>query len=276
MNYSLGFSPCPNDTFLFDAWVNGKLSDSPSVQAQLADVQTLNEQASAGVLDITKLSFPALFQNLSTYRLLRAGSALGNGVGPLLISREPIDPSDWSVAEKKIALPGRTTTANLLFSFAYPAADQKTFQVFSEIEEAVLSGASELGVIIHENRFTYAQRGLHLVCDLGAHWEKQTGCAVPLGCIAIKRKQGEERAEEVTHSIQKSLQWAWGNLPNLSDYVKSHAQEMEEPVMRQHIDLYVNAHTMVLSDPDLSAIQTLYDVYCQIEGKKRSGPALLF
>ncbi len=276
MNYSMGFSPCPNDTFLFDAWVNGKINTPMELSTRLADVETLNEWASEAILDITKLSFPALFRNLHQYRLLKAGSALGNGVGPLLIAREPIDPNDPSILDKKIILPGRTTTANLLFSFAYPEAKQKSYRVFSAIEDALLSGEADLGVIIHENRFTYAQRGLHLVKDLGTHWEKQTGCAVPLGCIAIRRSLPEELIHMTTNCMQTSLQHAWDKLPKISSYVKEHAQKMEESVMRKHIDLYVNEHTMELSAGDIEAIQTLYKVYCQIEEIKESEAPLLF
>ncbi|MBM3432232.1 MAG: 1,4-dihydroxy-6-naphthoate synthase [Bacteroidetes bacterium] len=276
MSYTLGFSPCPNDTFLFDAWVNGKISTALPITTTLADVETLNQWALEARLDITKLSFPALFRNLNTYRLLRTGAALGNGVGPLLISRAPIEDLPESIREKRIVLPGKTTTANLLFTYAYPEATQKSYLVFSEIEDAVLQGQADLGVIIHENRFTYAQRGLHLVKDLGTHWETQTGCAVPLGCIALKRSMGERLAEQVTQCIQKSLKQAWDQLPTLPNYVKDNAQEMEESVMRQHIDLYVNAHTNELSEFDIESIQTLCRVYCQVEQIKQSGPALLF
>jgi 1,4-dihydroxy-6-naphthoate synthase len=276
MSLTLGFSPCPNDTFIFDAWVNGRLADAQTCETALADVETLNEWSAEQKLDVTKLSFPALFRHLNTYRLLRAGSALGMGVGPLLIARESIDPNDASISEKRIVLPGRTTTANLLFSFAYPQAKYKSYQVFSEIEDAVLEGRADLGVIIHENRFTYQQRGLHCVMDLGAHWEKQTNCAVPLGCIAIKRSLGEVVAEQINGTIQQSLQYAWDRLPGLSDYVREHAQAMEESVMQQHIDLYVNKHTMCLEEADIHAIRTLYQVYLQVEGVNESEAPSLF
>ena len=276
MSYSLGFSPCPNDTFLFDAWVNGKIPTTVPVMTTLADVERLNEWAAEERLDITKLSFPALFRNLHTYRLLRAGAAFGNGVGPLLIAREPIEDLAKNIREKRIVLPGRNTTANLLFTYAYPEATQKSYRVFSEIEDALLEGKADLGVIIHENRFTYAQKGLHLVKDLGTHWEKTTGCAVPLGCIAINRSLGNALADQVTQCLQSSLKKAWDQLPILSDFVKENAQEMEEAVMRQHIDLYVNAHTHELSESDIESIQTLYRVYCQLEQMEQLDRALLF
>lgn len=268
MSLSLGFSPCPNDTFIFDAWVNGKLLDAPACDEHLEDVETLNEWSATGKLDVTKLSFPALFRHLDTYRLLHAGSALGIGVGPLLIAREPIDPNDPSILEKRIVLPGRNTTANLLFTYAYPEAHNKSHRIFSAIEEAVIRGEADLGVIIHENRFTYQERGLHRVKDLGAHWEEKTNCPVPLGCIAIKRSLGIEIATTVNRSIQQSLQFARDHLPQLSEYVRSHAQEMNPSVMQQHIDLYVNEHTMQLSEADIQAIEILYCIYQQME---RSG-----
>jgi len=271
---TLGFSPCPNDTFIFDAWVNGGLKNAPACDVLLADVETLNEWSAQGKLDVTKLSFPALFGNLDKYCLLRAGSALGMGVGPLLVAREPIDLE--TLNDKHIVLPGRNTTANLLFSYAFPQAQKKSYRVFSEIEDAVLNGSADLGVIIHENRFTYHQRGLVRVMDLGAHWEKSTGCAVPLGCIAINRTLGKEAIAQVNETIQQSLQAAWDRLPNLPEYVRTHAQSMEESVMRKHIDLYVNQHTMQLSDEDVQAIELLYRVYQKIEGLQGSTAPSLF
>ena len=276
MNLSIGYSPCPNDTFLFDAWVNQKIRSEIQVSPVLADVETLNEWAQIGKLDITKLSFPALFKNLSTYRLLTTGAALGMGVGPLLVSREPIDPNDPAISQKTILLPGKTTTANLLFSFTYPFSQNKSFRVFSEIENALFTGEAELGVIIHESRFTYQQKGLHLVKDLGTHWEEKTGCAVPLGCIAMKRSLGPELAAKATLSMKESLHYAWGKLPHIAEYVKEHAHEMNESVMRQHIDLYVNEHTQSLSEKDIEAIQTLYRVFCQLQQIELPKPLSLF
>ncbi|MFM7672289.1 MAG: 1,4-dihydroxy-6-naphthoate synthase [Bacteroidota bacterium] len=276
MNLTLGFSPCPNDTFIFDAWVNGSLQSTPAVTPVLADVEKLNEWSIDAKLDITKLSYPALFRHLHEYRLLQAGSALGFGVGPLLISNKPIAPNHADLTNKTVLLPGRSTTANLLFTYAYPQIQLKSYRVFSEIEDTLLQGEADLGVIIHENRFTYAQRGLHLVKDLGAHWEEKTGCAIPLGCIAIKRSLGEETAQLATTAIRQSLEHAWNELPAISDYVKDHAQTMEPTVMRQHIDLYVNEHTMHLTPTDLEAIETLYKIYKRIEGIESTETPLFF
>jgi 1,4-dihydroxy-6-naphthoate synthase len=186
----------------------------------------------------------------------------------LLIAREPISANDPAMAQKRVLLPGRMTTANLLFSYAYPEVTQKTYRVFSEIEAALLNGEADLGVIIHENRFTYAQRGLHLVNDLGTYWETKTACAIPLGCIAIKRSLGETEAQLATEAIQESLDQAWKQMPRISAYVREHAQAMNPSVLLQHIELYVNDHTRALTPSDLQAIETLYQVYCRIEGIK--------
>ena len=193
MKLTLGFSPCPNDTFIFDALVNKKIdTEGLEFEPLLEDVETLNQWALQAKLDITKLSFPAFFQSLDDYVLLNAGSALGKGVGPLLISKSEVSPDEVRVKkpevnEKTIALPGINTTANLLFSFAFPEAQQKKFMIFSAIENAVLNDETDLGVIIHENRFTYQQKGLHKILDLGEYWEEKMKAPIPLGGIAISQ-----------------------------------------------------------------------------------------
>jgi 1,4-dihydroxy-6-naphthoate synthase len=195
MKLTLGFSPCPNDTFIFDALVNKKIStEGLEVDAVLEDVETLNKWALEGRLDITKLSFPAFFQSIDRYVLLDAGSALGKGVGPLLVSKSKLytentqdGMTNQPLVDKTIVLPGANTTANLLFSFAFPEARQKKFMIFSGIEDAVLGDDADLGVIIHENRFTYAQKGLQKVLDLGDYWETKMHTPLPLGGIAISR-----------------------------------------------------------------------------------------
>src|SRR5215204_4188004 len=201
MKLTLGFSPCPNDTFIFDALVNKKIdTEGLEFDTVLEDVQTLNKWSFGKKLDITKLSFPAFFQNLDKYVLLNSGAALGKGVGPLLISNK--EQEIMNVEGKTIALPGENTTANLLFSFAYPDAKNKIFMRFNKIEDFVLTGFSQvsplnggedlegaamLGVIIHESRFTYQQKGLHKVTDLGEYWEEKMHAPIPLGGIAVKR-----------------------------------------------------------------------------------------
>src|SRR6266404_6858610 len=197
MKLSLGFSPCPNDCFIFDALVNNKIDpEGFQFDVVLEDVETLNQWALKDKLDITKLSFPALFQSTDKYILLNSGSALGKGVGPLLISKREQRMENEEVNNATIAIPGLNTTANLLLSFAFPGATKKIPMIFSGIEDAVLTGKTELGVIIHENRFTYQQKGLHKVLDLGEYWENKMNVPVPLGAIAIKRKIERAVAEK--------------------------------------------------------------------------------
>jgi 1,4-dihydroxy-6-naphthoate synthase len=274
LKLSLGFSPCPNDTFIFDALVNNKIDTAGfEFEVMLEDVETLNQWALESRLDITKLSFPAFFQSSDEYILLNAGSALGKGVGPLLISRSGIT-DETKIDQASIALPGINTTANLLFSFAYPDALNKKFMVFSSIEEAVLSGETDLGVIIHENRFTYQQRGLYKVKDLGEYWEQKMKAPIPLGAIAIKRSSGAV-AGKINSLVKQSLEYAYSNYPLITDYVKQHSREMSEDVMRQHIDLYVNNYSLDLGTDGRQAIETLRDVYQQ-SGKKAMAAHSLF
>ena len=274
MKFTVGFSPCPNDTFIFDALVNRKIdTDDIEVNAVLEDVQTLNEWAIAGKLDITKLSFPAFFQSAADYVLLDAGSALGKGVGPLLITKSNNHLSPEEINDSEIALPGINTTANLLFSFAYPSANKKQFTIFSGIEDAVLSGKTKLGVIIHENRFTYQQRGLNKVVDLGEYWETKMNAPIPLGGIAIKRSIDPPLANKINRLIRKSLDYAFAHYPFITDYVKQHSQEMSEDVMRKHIELYVNDYSLDLGEDGKKAIEILYDVYKKNNKEFTSQPA---
>lgn len=259
MQFSLGFSPCPNDTFIFDALVHQHIPyDGVSFQPVLEDVETLNRWAIEGKLDITKLSFATGFRVRDKYRLLNAGAALGKGVGPLLVSAKPITPS--SVAGLRIAIPGAFTTANLLLSFAYPEAKEKIPYLFSDIEEAVLTGEVDLGVLIHENRFTYAQKGLLKVTDLGEEWERKMKVPIPLGGIYIRRDLEKEWADRVEGLIRTSLQYSFDRWPQVSDYVVCHAQAMSEEVMRQHIQLYVNHYSLDLGNEGMEAIRVLEQV----------------
>lgn len=265
MKLRLGFSPCPNDTFIFDALVNRTIdTEDLEFEAVLEDVQTLNAWAAEGRLDITKLSFPALFSNLDLYTVLNSGSALGNGVGPLLIARKMVDVRD--IAHCSIAIPGENTTANFLLSFAFPRAENKIPMLFSEIEDAVLQEKVDLGVIIHENRFTYQQKGLHRICDLGAVWEERQKAPIPLGCIAAKKSLGNEVLKKADRLIRKSLEYSFQQYPRISSYVKQHAQAMEEEVMRKHIELYVNDFSIDLKQTGKKAIEQLYRVYQQQNG----------
>ncbi|MFT3676984.1 MAG: 1,4-dihydroxy-6-naphthoate synthase [Chitinophagaceae bacterium] len=264
MKLKIGFSPCPNDTFIFDALVNGHIdTEGLEFEPVLEDVETLNQWALEGKLDITKLSFPAFFRSLEHYQLLHAGSALGKGVGPLLISREPVSAIADQVEPLQVALPGAHTTAHLLFSFAYPHAAHKSFFLFSAIEEAVLQGSTDLGVIIHENRFTYQQKGLHKVADLGEVWEQAMHCPIPLGGIAIRRNADVSLVQQVNKLIRRSLQYSFDHYPAVSPYVQAHAQAMSDVIMRQHIDLYVNQYSMDLGEEGRRAIETLHQVFAQ-------------
>jgi 1,4-dihydroxy-6-naphthoate synthase len=262
MVLTIGFSPCPNDTFIFDALVNGGIDTGDiTFDPVLEDVETLNRWALEGKLDITKLSFPAYFKTADTYRLLNAGSALGKGVGPLLIAHADQKFLNDDVNKASIVLPGVNTTANLLFSFAFPDAVNKAFRVFHEIEDAVVNKEADLGVIIHENRFTYQQKGLHKVLDLGQHWEEKMGVPIPLGGIVIKKSLGNDIYEQVNQLINQSLQQSFNTYPKVSNYVKEHAQAMSEDVMRQHIELYVNNYSLDLGVDGKKAIDVLQTVF---------------
>ena len=275
MKMTLGFSPCPNDTFIFDALVNRKIdTEGIEVEPVLEDVETLNTWALEGRLDITKLSFPAFFQSLDNYVLLNTGSALGKGVGPLLVRNGSIPQK--SMTDSTIALPGINTTAHLLFSYAYPEATHKKFMLFSDIEDAVVSGQADLGVIIHENRFTYQQKGLEKVTDLGEFWEQQTQVPIPLGGIAISQSVKKSLATKIDALIRKSLDYAFAHYPIITDYVKEHSQSMSEEVMRKHIDLYVNNYSLDLGDDGREAIGTLYKVFCSTRGIAPDEEAILF
>lgn len=256
---SLGFSPCPNDTFIFDALVNGKINTgSLGFDVVLDDVQTLNQWALAGKLHITKLSYGVLPLVLQHYRVLNSGSALGSGVGPLLIGKQADRVFD--AANDTVAIPGEHTTANLLFSLAYPDAAHKLYLRYDQIEQAVLTGQVDAGVIIHENRFTYRDKGLYLITELGNYWEQQTGHPIPLGGIVIQKALPLSIQQQVDSLIAQSIAYAFDHYPQLSDYVRAHAQEMEETVMRQHIDLYVNDFSRHLGPMGRQAVLRLMAV----------------
>lgn len=265
MKLTLGFSPCPNDTFIFDALVNKKIDTGEfEFEVVLADVESLNQWALEGKLDITKLSFPAFFRSLQHYTLLNSGSALGKGVGPLLITDSPNEITDEEINQASIALPGIHTTANLLFSFAYPGATDKQFMIFSAIEDALINKETDLGVIIHENRFTYQKKGLYKVKDLGEYWYEKMELPIPLGGIAINQSIKRSVALKVNELIRQSLEYAGKNYPSIPEYVKQHSQEMSEEVMRQHIKLYVNKYSLDLGDDGKLAIENLHQVFIEI------------
>jgi 1,4-dihydroxy-6-naphthoate synthase len=264
MNLTLGISPCPNDTFIFDALVNGGL-DTGDLRFDLVldDVQTLNEWALAGRLDVSKVSYGVLPAILREYALLASGGALGRGVGPLLVARPGVARLDPAL---RVAIPGRQTTAHLLFSLVHPEAARKEFMVFSEIERAVLDGRVDAGVLIHEGRFTYASRGLVKLEDLGEAWEARTGAPIPLGGIVARRSLPAAVRAQVDRLVAESARRALASGAALSDFVRRHAQEMDEAVMRQHIALYVNDFSVEMGDAGRRAVRTLLEVHAGLEG----------
>lgn len=258
MKLTFGYSPCPNDTFMFDAIANQRIDlGDHSFDIILEDIADLNAMAAQAQLDITKLSFNALTHLTDHYQLLDAGAALGRGCGPLLVSLPDADPSQ--IANASIAIPGAKTTANFLLSVAYPDALQRQEMLFSDIEDAVLQGKVDFGLLIHENRFTYQEKGLIEVCDLGAHWEKVTGSPIPLGGIAVKRSLPQEIKLQIQDIVAASVQHAFDHREDSLPYVKQHAQAMNPEVMYQHIDLYVNEYSQSLGPEGRLAIQTLFD-----------------
>ena len=258
---SLGFSPCPNDTFIFDALIHHKIdTEGLDFDVFFDDVETLNKKALQGELDITKLSFHAFAHVSDKYVLLDAGSALGFGVGPLLISKTAYTPEEVkSKPSLSIGIPGTYTTANFLLTIAFPELQNKKELVFSAIEESLLNQELDLGVIIHENRFTYAQKGLHKIIDLGDYWEQQTGMPIPLGGIMINRNIDLETQLTVNRLIRKSVEYAFEHPEASSDFVRHHAQELDESVRKQHIDLYVNKYSIDLGDLGKQAIRVLFE-----------------
>jgi 1,4-dihydroxy-6-naphthoate synthase len=254
MKLTLGFSPCPNDTFIFDALVNKKIDTGEfEFDFVLEDVQQLNQNAINNRYDISKISFGVYPKIMNHYMILNSGSALGKGVGPLLITKTAdLD----NISKYKVAIPGEDTTAHYLFSHAYPSATNKIFLPYNEIEDYI-TNSDGLGVIIHENRFTYQERGFLLVKDLGAYWEQKMRLPIPLGGIVIRREFSAEIQQKVDLLIKKSILYAFENNQSLPDFIKKNAQEMSEKVMQDHINLYVNQYTIDLGSTGKLAIQSL-------------------
>lgn len=262
MNLTIGFSPCPNDTFIFDALVNKKINTGEiHFNPVMEDVQTLNEWAMAGKLDITKLSYGVLPGVIEKYKLLNSGGALGKGVGPLLITKKGVKCTN--IEQHVIAIPGENTTAHLLFSMRFPQARKKIFLRYDAIEDFVIQSKG-LGVIIHENRFTYEAKGLEKITDLGEDWEKQTQLPIPLGGIVMHRRFDNEMQLKVDALIRQSIVFAYAKNPLLNDFIKLHSQEMSDAVMQQHINLYVNNYSMNLGKEGKEAVIKLMDVFCEM------------
>jgi 1,4-dihydroxy-6-naphthoate synthase len=256
---NIGFSPCPNDTFIFDALVNQKIDTKGyTFNIHLEDVQTLNEWALAGKLPYSKISYGVWPLLKNKYQLLKSGGALGKGVGPLLIYKD----KQPDATTMKVAIPGVNTTAHLLFSLAFPEVKNKVFLVFNEIEDALLNGQVDAGVIIHENRFTYAQKGLSKWMDLGTYFEEKFNAPIPLGGIIASNDRDPKEIAIIDALIKESVEYAFNNsYDNLPEFVQTHSQEMSEEVMRQHIDLYVNDFSIDMGTQGAKAIDALEKVY---------------
>jgi 1,4-dihydroxy-6-naphthoate synthase len=260
MTLTLGFSPCPNDCFMFDAIVHKRIDlEGLDFDVRMADVEALNRAAFAGDIDVTKLSYHAYAYCAGQYVLLDAGSALGRNCGPLLISKRPIAREEAAAGRLRIAIPGRFTTANFLLGLAFPKAQDKSEVLFSEIESAVLNGEFDAGLIIHENRFTYAAKGLKKVVDLGEFWESETGAPIPLGGIVARRGLPREVQQTVNRLLRRSVEYAFAHRDASLPFVRAHAQEMSEEVMYKHIDLYVNDYSIDLGPEGRRAVTTLFE-----------------
>ncbi len=257
MQLTLGFSTCPNDTFIFDAMIHQKVdTEGLKFNVVLGDVEELNRNAFEGTIDITKLSYHAFAYVANNYKLLTSGSALGYKNGPLLISKHKIYPDE--VSGIKVAIPGKYTTANLLFSIVYPHLKEKKEYLFSDIEDAILGGEVDAGLIIHENRFTYEKKGLRKIIDLGEDWEEKTKNPIPLGGIVINRKFDIETQQKVNRVLKRSVEFAFKNPNSGYVYVKKYAQELNDEVIKKHIDLYVNNFTVDLGTDGKNAVETLF------------------
>ena len=264
MKLTLGFSPCPNDTFIFDAIVNKKIDlHGLDFEVYMEDVETLNEWALQGKLDITKLSYHAYTYCHDQYVILNSGSALGNNCGPLFISKKTI--SDNDLNNISVAIPGKLTTAHFLFSIFYPNIKNKHQMLFSDIENAILNEKVDAGVIIHENRFTYEQKGLKKICDLGEKWETETRYPIPLGGIMLKRDKSEELGRKLEQIIHDSIEHAYLQKPLITPFIKAHSQELSDEVIYKHIALYVNKYSLDLGIQGRKAIQYMYQKATELE-----------
>lgn len=261
MKLTIGYSSCPNDTFIFDALIHGRIdAEGLEFEPYITDVEELNNKAFKGELDITKLSYHAFAYVSEGYQLLNSGSALGSNCGPLLISKEEVRDLQNAVKDFKVAIPGKYTTANFLLGIAFPEIGEKQAALFSDIENCVITSKVDAGLIIHESRFTYQQKGLKKLIDLGEYWETKTGLPIPLGGIAIKRKLPEEIKLKVDKVLRRSVEYAFAHPEASKDYVKSLAQEMDDDVVRQHIELYVNNYSIDLGDEGKNAVNKLYEI----------------
>ncbi len=254
---TLAYSPCPNDTYIFAALANGLLEDATPINVQLEDIENLNNSALKGDYELTKVSYAVVPDLLENYKMLRAGGALGHGCGPLLVARPGTGKSLDDFKDKLIAIPGERTTAFMLLNLAMGARPQTLAMRFDRIIESVAGGTVDAGLIIHESRFTYKDSDLVSVADLGEWWESETKMPVPLGAIMI-RDDIAERSDEINDIIRRSLCYARENEKDVMKYVKEHANEMDDTVMRKHIDTYVNEYTDDVGDEGIAAVKELF------------------
>ncbi|RLD43642.1 MAG: 1,4-dihydroxy-6-naphthoate synthase [Bacteroidetes bacterium] len=254
----LGFSSCPNDTFIFDAMIHGKIdTEELDFELVIEDVEELNRRAFNNELDITKISFNAYTTLVSNYILLDAGAALGENCGPLIISKNPIKIEELKT--KRIAIPGINTTANLLMKLAFPDYQNKVEMLFSDIEKAIIDGSIDAGLIIHESRFTYEAKGLFKVIDIGEYWENITNTPTPLGGILAKRELGKDLILKINRVLKRSVEFAFNNPKSSFEFIRQHSQEMSEEVMYKHIELYVNHYSLDLGEAGRNAVKTLFN-----------------
>jgi len=254
---TLAFSPCPNDTYIFAALANGLLEDATPINVQLEDIENLNNSALKGDYELTKVSYAVVPDLLEYYKMLRAGGALGHGCGPLLVARPGTGKTLADFKDKLIAIPGERTTAFMLLNLAMGTRPQTLAMRFDKIIESVVGGTVDAGLIIHESRFTYKDEGLVSIADLGEWWEAETQMPVPLGAIMI-RNDVAERSNEINDSIRASLRYARENEKDVMKYVKEHADEMDDEVMRKHIETYVNEFSDDVGDEGVAAVKELF------------------
>lgn len=257
MKITIGISPCPNDTFIFDAIYNKRI-DLKGIDFEfiLEDVEYLNKAAIAGDIALTKMSYFAYSKVTNDYQILNSGGALGSNCGPLLIANKGgYIPHGGS----KVAIPGFNTTANFLLSMAYPDLQMKTEVLFSDIEDLVKKGEFDLGLIIHESRFTYQSRGLFKVRDLGEYWEEVTHSPIPLGCIVIKRSLDHDLKKTIDGIVHDSVQYAFDHPSVSQSFIKSHSQSLSDDVIAAHIGLYVNDYSLDLGIKGKQGVLTFFD-----------------
>lgn len=261
MKLTLGFSTCPNDTFIFDAMVHHRIdTEGLEFDTLMEDILHLNRRAMGGEVDILKISYNAFGHVQSQYRLLNSGSAMGQGCGPLLISKEPTSLEKLRAKNARIAIPGKNTTANLLLSFFAPDLHNREEMLFHEVMPAVSEGRADAGLIIHENRFTYPDYGLHCVQDLGEYWEGKTGLPIPLGAICAHERLGEETIQKVDRVLRRSVEYAFAHPEASKQFVREHAQELSEEVTQAHIDLYVNQFSVDMGAEGREAVDKILEV----------------